>query len=111
MSWSSVVRPCHPSLHSPGDPYPLLTGGWAGERLSSVELYGLQCNVPSLPLGVYRHTTFITADDHIVSCGGYTVQPTHICLTLASSGWEAGPVGHLTEERYGAAVVIDEGLT
>ena len=113
MSWVSVVSPFHLSIHSPGDTYPLLTGGWVESpfisealwRLSSVKLYGLQCNVPPLPLAVNGHTTFITADDHIVSCGGSTGQYTHRCLTLASSGWEAGPVGDLTQERFGAAVV------
>ena len=70
-----------------------------------MELYGRQCNVPSLPLALSSHTNFITGDDDIVSCGGYTGQRTHVCRTLAPSGWETGPVGDLTEARRGASVV------
>ena len=70
-----------------------------------MELYGRQCNVPSLPLALSSHTTFVTGDDDIVSCGGYTGQPTHVCRTLTPSGWELGPVGDLTEARWGASVV------
>ena len=42
-----------------------------------------------------------------MSCGGWTGQFTHRCVTLslASSTWEAGVVGDMTQERMYASVV------
>ena len=61
----------------------LLTGGWAdatydydndvGLVLSSTEVLGDSCQVPSLPLPLHGHTTFLTADSLILTCGGRDV--------------------------------------
>ena len=100
-----VTSVCPPP---PEDTWPLLTGGYGGgSLLSSVELHGPQCAVPPLPSTLGHHTTFVTEDNHVVSCGGYTDQFTHRCVTLslASSTWEAGVVGDMTQERWEASVV------
>ena len=94
----------------PEDTWPLLTGGSTGSQgtiLSSAELHGHQCAVPPLPSIRNDHTTFVTADNHVVSCGGWTGERTHKCVTLslASSTWEAGPVGDMTQKRISASVV------
>ena len=90
----------------PEDTWPLVTGGRGpgNSDLSSAELHGPQCAVPPLPSTLRDHTTFVTGDNHVVSCGGRT---DHRCVTLslASSTWEAGPVGDMTQKRISASVV------
>ena len=57
----------------------LLTGGWAdatyddydaGLVLSSTEVLGGSCPVPFLPLPLSGHSTLLTADGLILTCGG-----------------------------------------
>ena len=58
----------------------LLTGGWAdstedydddeGLVLSSTEVLGNSCPVPSLPLPLIGHTMVLTSDGLILICGG-----------------------------------------
>ena len=58
----------------------LITGGWAdasydddyteGLILSSTEVLGSSYPVPSLPLPLHGHITFLTADGLVLTCGG-----------------------------------------
>ena len=87
----------------------LLTGGWDGSRLSSVETFPTGCAVPDLPEGRKGPMTFLTADPSpsLVTCGGETDNgPIRSCLTLQGS-WVGGLVGDLPNDRIlGSAVTL-----
>jgi hypothetical protein len=90
----------------------LLTGGYgpAYRRLSSAELYGSTCIVPDLPKPRNLHFTFLTPDNAVATCGGYTDRYSHGCLVLRpGSGWEEGVLGSLGGARHTSAVITLPG--
>jgi len=90
-----------------------ITGGWNGtDRLSTTETYprSSDCSPPSLPLGKYGHTTFLTSQPTalVATCGGWTENGfTDSCLVLdpIKERWEESRMGSLTMKRYYAAAV------
>jgi hypothetical protein len=106
-----MVRPSGPQTL-------LLTGGYSGSRLSSVEVYGPSAcsSVPALPEGRHGHVTFLAPSGDVATCGGIVATGySNDCLVLRpGSGWLPGVLGSLSKGRYlvgrsGAAVASLSG--
>jgi uncharacterized coiled-coil protein SlyX len=120
----SVVAAKHPGSKAllegtlsttPQDSLLFITGGYGYLRLSSTETYPStsDCSPPSLPLGRYGHTTFVTSEPTalVAACGGRTEGGyTASCLVLdpTNQRWDESRMGSLTMSRnLGAAATLD----
>jgi hypothetical protein len=100
---------------TPQDSLLVITGGLnATSLLSSTETYprSSDCSLPSLPLGRFSHTTFVTSEPTalIATCGGNSGGPTDSCLVLdpINQGWDESRMGSLTMKRdFGAAATLN----
>ena len=90
--------------------WPLLTGGLSTSvSVSTVELYGQNCDVPHLPQPLDDHITFLTQSGHLATCGGInrkTFAFNSKCWVLNSENqrWEKGIIGSMNENRVGSTV-------
>ena len=89
----------------------MITGGYSGSRLSSVEVFPSTngCSPPALPAGRMGHVTFLTSEPNpvIATCGGQVGRDdTASCLVLDKSNhrWDESRMGDLTMPRGIAAV-------
>ena len=73
-----------------------MTGGWNGDRLSSVEVYhpgtNTSCTLPSLPKGITAHS-----QDGLTQCGG--VLSSKYCHTLNTDTAQWTKTHSLSERR------------
>ena len=93
----------------------LITGGHNGSNfLSESEVLPTPCTVPKFPGGVlgaphYSHTTALTSDGLILTCGGITNYRKCLALDLASQSWVDH--SHLDQSRISStSVTMPEGL-
>ena len=95
----------------------LLTGGESPDY-QSTELFPPvpDCTTPQLPASRYYHSTFITDDLVLASCGGYRINVGWLsdCITLdpVSMQWQSvtSVLGHLPGKRFEAADVTVAGV-
>ena len=86
----------------------MVTGGYAGSRLTSVEVLSGAgtplCSLPPLPTRRYGHT-----QDGLLTCGGWDGDYISTCMKLTTEGWV---VSHnlLEERRYHSSWQSPAGL-
>ena len=97
-------------LFSSATTWPLLTGGLRdSSSISSLELYGQDCDVPPFQKPITDHVNFVTKDGRIAACGGVdygTFATNSKCWTLnmEEQKWESGAIGNIQEDRIGSTV-------
>merc|ERR1711936_446808 len=85
---------------SPGNTALIITGGWNGDGLSSVEVYhpgtNTSCTLPSLPEKITYHS-----QNGLVQCGGYHDYSVSSCYTLDTNTGQWTKTHSLSERRDG----------